>query len=85
MNTKAKKTKQTILEKYGPDFYSKIGAKGGRRKHTWGFATNKELASLAGTIGGFKSSRKGIKNGEGRKKVYKPMWGGDDNDSTTKS
>ena len=51
---------------HGLDFYSKIGSKGGRNGHTGGFAANRELASEAGRKGGKKSSRKGIKNGEGK-------------------
>ena len=35
-----------------PDFYAKIGRKGGKAGHTGGFAANRELASEAGKIGG---------------------------------
>jgi uncharacterized protein len=41
-----------------PDFYAKIGAKGGKNGHTGGFAANPELASRAGYLGGKKSRRK---------------------------
>lgn len=40
-----------------PDFYRKIGQKGGRNGRTGGFAANRELASIAGAKGGRKSRR----------------------------
>ena len=40
-----------------PDFYAKIGAKGGRNGRTGGFAYNPELATTAGTLGGYRSRR----------------------------
>jgi general stress protein YciG len=40
-----------------PNFYAKIGAKGGRNGNTGGFAANHELARLAGAKGGRKSRR----------------------------
>lgn len=40
-----------------PDFYAKIGRKGGKAGHTGGFAANRELASIAGKIGGRISKR----------------------------
>ena len=43
-----------------PDFYAKIGRKGGKAGHTGGFAANRELASIAGKIGG-KISKSGSK------------------------
>ena len=43
-----------------PDFYAKIGRKGGKAGHTGGFAANRELASIAGKIGG-KISKRGSK------------------------
>lgn len=42
---------------YGPDFYAKIGAKGGQNGHTGGFAANRELAREAGRRGGKLSRR----------------------------
>lgn len=42
---------------HGEDFYVRIGAIGGRRGHTGGFAANKELAREAGRLGGMKSRR----------------------------
>jgi general stress protein YciG len=44
--------------KYGPDFYAKIGAKGGTNGKTGGFAANPELARIAGAKGGRISRRK---------------------------
>ena len=54
--------------KHGPDFYAKIGAKGGANGHTGGFAYDgrtwwqkllrrPKKAALAGAIGGARSRR----------------------------
>lgn len=51
------KTYRTNLKKYGKDFYSRIGRKGGKNGHTGGFAANPELAKIAGAKGGRKSKR----------------------------
>ena len=48
----------TNKKKYGSDFYAKIGAKGGKKGRTGGFAANPELARVAGAKGG-KISRRG--------------------------
>lgn len=40
-----------------PDFYRKIGKKGGQAGHTGGFAANPELARIAGRKGGQISKR----------------------------
>ncbi len=40
-----------------PDFYKRIGSKGGKNGHTGGFAANRELARIAGRRGGLKSRR----------------------------
>lgn len=40
-----------------PNFYAKIGAKGGRNGRTGGFAANPELARIAGAKGGRISRR----------------------------
>lgn len=61
---KASKTNKVL---YGEDFYSRIGARGGRNGHTGGFAANRELAKIAGAKGGRKSRRTGVKNGFGKK------------------
>lgn len=47
----------TNKKKYGPDFYAKIGAMGGRKGRTGGFYANRELARKAGAVGGAKSRR----------------------------
>ena len=63
----ARKTAQTIKEKWGTDFYREIGRKGGKNGHTGGFAsdvigrdglTGKERARIAGKKGGTISKRK---------------------------
>lgn len=41
-----------------PDFYAKIGAKGGKSGRTGGFAANPELARIAGAKGGRISRRR---------------------------
>lgn len=43
-----------------PDFYAKIGAKGGRNGRTGGFAANPELARIAGRKGGQISRRRKV-------------------------
>ncbi len=52
------KAAATNREKYGKDFYSRIGQKGGRNGTTGGFAANRELAKIAGQKGG-RISRRG--------------------------
>lgn len=52
-----KKASLTNIEKYGKDFYKRIGAMGGRNGHTGGFAANPELARIVGAKGGRKSKR----------------------------
>jgi general stress protein YciG len=41
-----------------PNFYAKIGAKGGQNGRTGGFAANPELARIAGAKGGRVSRRR---------------------------
>ena len=57
-----KKTARTNLEKYGKDFYKRIGAKGGRNgcgpDYKGGFAADVERARIAGAKGG-RISRRG--------------------------
>lgn len=62
-----KKAARTNKELHGKDFYKRIGAIGGRNGHIGGFSLNPALARVAGAKGGRISSRKGVKNGEGRK------------------
>ena len=47
-----------------PNFYAKIGAKGGQNGHTGGFAANPELARIAGAKGGRISRRRSVKKVE---------------------
>lgn len=54
------KAVQTTKVRHGSDFYKKIGTKGGKNGHTGGFYANRELARVAGSIGG-KISRRGKK------------------------
>ena len=51
------KARNTNIEKYGKDFYRRIGQIGGRNGHTGGFAANRELARIAGAKGGRISKR----------------------------
>lgn len=52
-----KKAAATNLERHGKDFYREIGSMGGRNGHTGGFASNPELAKIAGAKGGRISKR----------------------------
>lgn len=54
----ARKSRQTIKEKYGDDFYAFIGYKGGSNSKTGGFAARPELAKRAGELGGRSSTRR---------------------------
>jgi hypothetical protein len=47
----------TNKSKYGKDFYARIGAMGGKKGHTGGFAANRDLARSAGAKGGRISRR----------------------------
>jgi len=53
----ALKARETIKEKYGSDYYERIGKIGGKASNTGGFYNNPELARRAGSIGGKKSKR----------------------------
>lgn len=48
----------TNKAKYGANFYARIGAIGGKKGHTGGFAANRDLARVAGAKGGRKSRRR---------------------------
>jgi len=48
---------QTNKTKYGPEFYARIGAMGGKKGKTGGFYANRELARIAGAKGGRISRR----------------------------
>lgn len=47
----------TNKNKYGSDFYARIGAKGGKATGLKGFAVNRDLARKAGAKGGAISRR----------------------------
>ena len=51
------KAKKTIVERHGEGFYARIGKIGGKNGTTGGFYANRELARIAGAIGGRKSKR----------------------------
>lgn len=59
-----KKAAKANIERYGKDYYSKLGRKGGKAKHTKprGFAANPALAVTAGSKGGHLSKRGPAKN-----------------------
>lgn len=71
------KAAATNKKRNGEDFFARIGKKGGSViGKTGGFASDKtgkdgltgrERARIAGAIGGRKSSRAGVKNGEGKR------------------
>lgn len=48
----------TNKQKYGADFYAKIGSMGGKIGTTGGFYANRELAREAGRKGGKMSKRR---------------------------
>jgi general stress protein YciG len=48
----------TNKKRYGKDFYARIGAMGGKKSRTGGFAANRELARIAGAKGGRISRRR---------------------------
>lgn len=52
------KAAQTNKERYGANFYKKIGKVGGQRGTTGGFAANPQLAREAGRKGGKISKRR---------------------------
>lgn len=56
--TGGKKAADTNKKKYGKDFYARIGAVGGKKGTTGGFAANRELARTAGAKGGRISRRR---------------------------
>lgn len=52
-----KQAAKTNKERYGADWYKRIGSMGGKKGTTGGFYANRELAREAGRIGGLKSKR----------------------------
>ena len=59
--TGGKAAAKTNKNKYGSDFYARIGAVGGKKGHTGGFYKNRDLARIAGARGG-RISRRSKKN-----------------------
>lgn len=57
-----KKAAATNKRKYGDDWYNRIGKIGGSNGHTGGFASNPQLARIAGAKGGRISKRGATKN-----------------------
>lgn len=54
----AAKAKKTNVERYGKEFYAKIGSVGGKKTGVKkGFAANPERARKAGIVGGTRSRR----------------------------
>ncbi|MEX2006788.1 MAG: hypothetical protein WD877_01255 [Candidatus Saccharimonadales bacterium] len=51
------KAAATNKQKYGKDFYARIGSMGGKLGRTGGFYANRELARQAGQLGGRLSRR----------------------------
>jgi general stress protein YciG len=49
---------KTNKERYGTDFYKKIGQVGGKKSRNGGFAANPELAREAGRKGGLAKKKK---------------------------
>lgn len=52
------KAAKTNKDRYGSEFYKKIGKVGGKKSTTGGFAANPELARIAGRKGGKASKRR---------------------------
>ena len=48
---------KTNMKRYGKDFYARIGAIGGKKGRTGGFAADRELARRAGRLGGLRSRK----------------------------
>lgn len=55
--TGGKAAAQTNKNKYGSNFYARIGAMGGKKGRTGGFYANRDLARAAGAKGGRISRR----------------------------
>lgn len=53
-----KKAAATNRALYGPDFYARIGSKGGKKSRGGGFTGDPERARILGAIGGKKSRKR---------------------------
>lgn len=60
------KAAQTARERYGDDYFARIGRKGGANGHTGGFYGNPEKAREAGRKGG-KVSKRGLAKAKAQK------------------
>lgn len=86
------KASETNIKLHGKDFYRRIGAIGGSKSTTGGFAsckvgadglTGPQRAKIVGGKGGLRSTRKGVKNGEGTWRLKKVIpWGKEKNEET---
>lgn len=65
-----KSAAKTNKAKYGPDFYARIGAMGGKKGRTGGFYANRELARTAGAKGGRISRRTKVAKTEDTQKDF---------------
>lgn len=65
------KAAKSNIEKYGKDFYSKIGARGGKAQVSKGFGANRELASRMGRV---KTGRKRIVLNEEQVKTIRDLY-----------
>lgn len=67
----ARKARETNYKTHGPDFYRRIGSKGGQQNPSKprGFAANPELAKIAGAKGG-RISRRGPAGTRKKEKEY---------------
>ena len=57
-----RKAAETNRKRHGSAFYARIGAIGGKKGTTGGFAANRELARSAGRKGGLVSRRRKVVN-----------------------
>lgn len=57
---------ETNYERYGQDFYKKIGKLGGQKSRNGGFAANPELAREAGRKGGLVKASQRRAKGESK-------------------
>jgi hypothetical protein len=56
--TPAQKRAKSVKEKYGDDFFARVGSTGGKAKVPKGFGKNSELARKAGSLGGLRRAEK---------------------------